>query len=176
MLLRSIISHYNVYCDTLTPFTPDTSNLLKEVFFDEDTTSMNFQAFVPVVPSGYPLHFYIVKAVDLEGRESDDSNLAWTVITGDQDIDIPTNFSLAQNYPNPFNPVTEINYSLAEDCLVKLDIFNIVGQKISTLVNKRQDAGVYSIRWNARNTASGIYFYRITAGTYYNTKKMVLLR
>jgi hypothetical protein len=95
--------------------------------------------------------------------------------------DVPAAFSLAQNHPNPFNPNTRIMYNLASDCHVKLDIYNVVGQKVTTLVDEHQRAGSRTVEWNGRdasgaNVASGIYFYRITAGSFVDIKKMVLLR
>jgi hypothetical protein len=95
--------------------------------------------------------------------------------------DVPAAFSLAQNHPNPFNPNTRIMYNLAADCHVTLDIYNVLGQKVSTLVDEYQKAGSKTVEWNGRdasgvNVASGIYFYKITAGSFVDIKKMVLLR
>lgn len=88
----------------------------------------------------------------------------------------PAVCSLSQNYPNPFNPVTQINYALSEDCWVKLEIFNVLGQRVEILVDARQKAGYKTVRWNAGSLASGIYFYRLVAGDFVQTRKMVLLR
>ena len=88
---------------------------------------------------------------------------------------VATEFSLAQNYPNPFNPSTTINYSLPKPANVSLKIFNSLGQEISFLVNEQKEAGFYQATWNA-NVPSGIYFYRLQAGEYVETKKMILLR
>ena len=88
---------------------------------------------------------------------------------------LPTSFNLAQNYPNPFNPTTEIAYNLPMDCRVKLEVYNLLGQRVTTLVDQPQKAGYHQVRWKAK-VASGVYFYRIWAGDYMATKKMVLLR
>jgi hypothetical protein len=93
----------------------------------------------------------------------------------------PDAFGLFQNHPNPFNPETEISYDLPHDAYVILTIFNIVGQKVKTLVDEFQDAGHKSIDWdgkdgNGSEVSSGIYFYRIQAGEYSQTKRMVLLK
>lgn len=93
----------------------------------------------------------------------------------------PTEFSLAQNYPNPFNPETTIRYRLTQQEGVTLEIFNLLGQKIRTLVNEVVDAGEHSIRWDGRDaagypTASGVYLYRLQAGEYTATRKMMLIR
>ena len=84
-------------------------------------------------------------------------------------------YSLEQNYPNPFNPETKITYSILEPVHVRLTIYNILGQKIATLIDKHQNTGKYHVTWNAENLNSGVYFYRLEAGSYSDTKKMMLL-
>ena len=89
---------------------------------------------------------------------------------------IPRKFHLRQNYPNPFNPSTVINYQLAADELVTLNVYDILGRKIETLVNKRERAGNYSVKFNGSTLQSGVYFYRLQAGAYSATKKLMLLK
>ncbi len=89
---------------------------------------------------------------------------------------LPKSFELSQNYPNPFNPVTQIRYSLPVDCKVKLEIYNILGQKVETLVNRRQKVGYKAVKWDADSFSSGIYFYRIEAGNFTKARKMILLK
>ena len=94
---------------------------------------------------------------------------------------VPLGFSLQQNYPNPFNPKTHITYQLSEACQVRLDVYNPVGQKVRTLVNQIQDTGIHTVVWDGRDdrglpVASGVYLYRIEAGNFSRTRKMVLLR
>ena len=89
---------------------------------------------------------------------------------------MPTKFELSQNYPNPFNPSTTINYSLPFASTVKLEVFNILGEKVASLVNSFQQPGNYQVLWNAENCASGIYFYRISTKALVQTKKMMLLK
>ena len=88
----------------------------------------------------------------------------------------PHEFSLTQNYPNPFNPTTTIKYQIPQSAFVNLSVFNILGEKIVTLINKVQTAGEYKIDFNASSLPSGVYLYRIQAEQYSETKKMVLLR
>jgi hypothetical protein len=88
----------------------------------------------------------------------------------------PANFALFQNYPNPFNPSTTIKYDLPKDSRVTLKLFNILGQEVATLVNGEENAGYKSIEWNASGFASGVYFYRIQAGDYTATRKLLLLK
>ena len=89
---------------------------------------------------------------------------------------IPTSFALEQNYPNPFNPTTIINYALPEQAFVRLTIYNTLGQQVATLVNEMQDAGNKIVEFDANNFPSGMYFYKITAGTFNDIKKMILLK
>jgi len=89
---------------------------------------------------------------------------------------IPKDYFLNQNYPNPFNPVTHIQYGLKKAAQVRINLYNVSGQKIGVLVDKRQEAGYYSVDFNAGNFANGIYFYTITANDFRETKKMVLVR
>ena len=94
--------------------------------------------------------------------------------------DIPLDYSLYENYPNPFNPLTTISYSLKEARHTRLDIFNMLGQRLRTLVNKEQAAGFHTVQWNGRNShgeqvSSGVYFYRLQSGDFSQVKRMTLL-
>ena len=89
---------------------------------------------------------------------------------------IPTSFNLKQNFPNPFNPTTKIVYSIPKSSDVSLKVFNVLGQEVATLVNQQQNAGFYSVNFDAGSLASGIYIYRIQAGSFVSTKKMTLLK
>jgi hypothetical protein len=88
----------------------------------------------------------------------------------------PENFKLYQNYPNPFNPSTKIKYSIPKSSQVQIKIFDILGNEIETLVNEEKSAGTYEITWNATNLTSGIYLYQLQAGSFIDTKKMILLK
>jgi len=81
-----------------------------------------------------------------------------------------------QNYPNPFNPSTQIKYSIPKDGQVTLKVYNMLGQEVATLVNQQQQAGNYTVNFNASRLASGIYMYRIQSGSFSLTKKMTLLK
>jgi len=88
----------------------------------------------------------------------------------------PRGYSLSQNYPNPFNPTTTISYQLPAINSVDLSIFNVLGQKVATLVSTKQSAGAYNVEWEANSYASGIYYYQLVAGDYKEVKKMILLK
>jgi flagellar hook assembly protein FlgD len=85
-------------------------------------------------------------------------------------------YSLRSNYPNPFNPSTAISYSLEKAGDVKLKIYDVLGREVATLVNGKNDAGDHTVIWNARSVPSGVYFYKITAESYIQTKKMILMK
>jgi hypothetical protein len=85
-------------------------------------------------------------------------------------------FSLAQNYPNPFNPTAKIKYKIPELSIVTLKVYDVLGNEIETLVNEEKPTGTYQITWFAEHLPSGIYFYRLQAGSYTLTKKMVLMK
>ena len=91
-------------------------------------------------------------------------------------VETPLTFSLFQNYPNPFNPSTEIKFSIPQSNQVTLEIFNLLGQKVATLVNRQLAAGNYTERFDASMLSSGIYFYSLKAGSFFVTKKMMLLK
>jgi len=94
----------------------------------------------------------------------------------DDDNLTPFTFELSQNYPNPFNPATAISFSLPEACDVRLEIYNITGQKVATLIAGRRQAGHHTIEWDGSSFASGVYLYRLEAGNFAETKKMLLLK
>ena len=88
----------------------------------------------------------------------------------------PKEYALFQNYPNPFNPITKIKYSIPQSSNVVIKVFDVLGSEIETLVNEEILASTYEVNWNAANLPSGVYFYRLQAGSFVDTKKMILLR
>jgi len=91
-------------------------------------------------------------------------------------VNIPLKYSLEQNYPNPFNPATKIEYSVAEDGIVKLTVYNTLGQKVADLVNNEVKAGNYEVNFDASKLSSGVYYYKIEMNGFVSVKKMMLLR
>ncbi|MEJ2493903.1 MAG: T9SS type A sorting domain-containing protein [Ignavibacteriaceae bacterium] len=89
---------------------------------------------------------------------------------------LPDGFALSQNYPNPFNPTTNINFDIGKPSNVKLIIYNILGERITTLVNEFLNTGNYTVRFDGRSLASGVYFYSLETGDYKFYKKMMLLK
>jgi len=99
-----------------------------------------------------------------------------TIWAGNIGTTLPSSFSLSQNYPNPFNPTTSIKYNVASSKHIKLVVYNILGKEIATLVNEKQSPGTYEVNWDASAFPSGVYFYKLTAGDYTETKKALLIK
>lgn len=99
-----------------------------------------------------------------------------TAIDAPPTNDLPHEFSLSQNYPNPFNPTTVISYQLSAGSDVTLKVYDVLGREVATLVNQKQSAGKYSVTFDGSKLASGVYFYRLVAGSYIAVKKLVLLK
>lgn len=98
------------------------------------------------------------------------------ILVKDNVIDaIPGKFELYQNYPNPFNPVTNIRFGLPKASHVKLDVFNVLGQRVAILVDSQMEPGFQVIKFDASNLASGFYIYRFQAGDFIKYKKMILI-
>jgi len=88
----------------------------------------------------------------------------------------PKNYRIASIYPNPFNPITHINYELPEYTNVHIVIFDLTGKKVQSLISELQAPGYHSVKWNAENYASGIYFIKMVSGGYVNTQKLMLIK
>ena len=104
-----------------------------------------------------------------------------TKVESQENAEIPTTFALKQNYPNPFNPTTQIRFEMPSSQLVKLSVFNVLGQKVKTLVNKQLSAGKYSFEWDGTNesgnlVSSGVYFYRFETPAFTQVHKMMYIR
>jgi hypothetical protein len=143
---------------------------------------VEFQAFVPEARAVYN----VAEAISYEADRSvgtirEPLILSTEGVAFEVTENVPAAFSLSQNYPNPFNPMTTIEYSLPEQSHVMLEIFNILGQRVSTLVSVSQPAGRHRIVWDGKDdqgkdVASGIYFYRLEAGEFTDSKRMVILK
>jgi probable HAF family extracellular repeat protein len=106
-----------------------------------------------------------------------------TSIEDELNVNVPEEFTLLQNYPNPFNPSTKIKYTIpnvslsgVEGSRVKLRVYDVLGNEVATLVNESKPAGTHEVEFNASNLSSGVYFYKIQAGNYFETKKMLLIK
>ncbi|MGQ9798544.1 MAG: T9SS type A sorting domain-containing protein, partial [Ignavibacterium sp.] len=114
-------------------------------------------------------YLYRLKQVDFNGT-FEYSNII------EVDVVSPAKFELAQNYPNPFNPNTSISFTIPQSGNVKLSVYNLLGQEITTLVNEYKEAGTHNIQFNAANLNSGVYLYKLESNGLTLTKKMTLLK
>ena len=105
-----------------------------------------------------------------------DTSLRGIILAVTDEYGLPLRYSLAQNYPNPFNPVTTIHYQLPQASYATLNIYNILGQLVATLVDGFEQAGYKSVKWNAENVPSGVYFCRFQTLNFSETKKLLLVK
>jgi len=138
-------------------------------FVNGNGTSTASHEYSYVDTKGSGKTFYRLCQVDFDGT----SKYSKVVEVGEL---APASFELSQNFPNPFNPVTNIKYSVASAQQVTLKVFNVLGKEVATLVNEKKEVGTYSIDFSALNLASGTYIYRLQAGAFVQTKKMVVLK
>ncbi|NWG28168.1 MAG: T9SS type A sorting domain-containing protein [Ignavibacteriaceae bacterium] len=122
------------------------------------------------ISSGKGKVYYRLRQIDFDGTE----NLS-DVIEVDYSM-IPKVFNLSQNYPNPFNPMTTIRFDIPKEVKVTLKMYDMLGAEVETLIDEVMEPGYYKYEWNASKFASGVYFYRITAGNFVSAKKLILLR
>ena len=125
---------------------------------------------------------YKIAAYDYSGNFSGYSEpVLISMLSSEDKTLVPSEFTLHQNYPNPFNPTTQINYELPINDFVSIDIYDLMGHRIKSLISSNQDAGYKSVHWNATNdlgqsVSAGMYIYTIQAGEFRQTRKMVLLK
>jgi len=119
------------------------------------------------IPDGN--YFYRLKQIDFNGQ----FNFSYEV---EVEVNSPAVYALEQNYPNPFNPSTTINYSIAEAGIVKLAVYNLLGQEVALIVNEFKEAGGHTITFDASQLTSGAYFYTIETPQFKQTRKMLLAK
>ena len=134
---------------------------LKAVILDKGSSPLNFTSFT--VNNGTPLAYTF--------------NGSLTAITDVINYKpVVKDYELSQNYPNPFNPTTQIQFSIPKESKVVLKVYNLLGQEVATLVNQQLASGTYTYQFDASKLSSGVYLYKISAGNYFFTKKMTLLK
>jgi len=161
------------YCDIENYLWPDEGNISADpMFANPDYYDFHLLYGSPCIDAGDPSSPY-----DPDGTVCDIGAFYYDQTTGiDDDCITPIKFILSQNYPNPFNASTKISYSLSEQSEMTVEIYDILGRKVEAIDEGEQTSGEHQLVWNAKDHPSGIYFYRIKAGDYTDTKKMVLLR
>ena len=132
-----------------------------------------------VIPSGenrvieVPGRFDVITARVSDGEYR---SLVASLASGAASGDVPDEFRLSQNWPNPFNPSTEIRFTLPTGCHARIDVFNVMGQKVATVVDDDFSAGEHVCFWDGTEHSSGVYFYRLTTPQFVQTRKMMLLK
>jgi len=165
-------SHYLIYKGAIQNFTPSQYTLLA----NETNNFYNDEAIVD-----YRV-YYKIAAVDNSGNVSDYSDESSILVGINDENTTITEYALEQNYPNPFNPSTVLNYSIADNSLVRIQIYNLLGQMVAELINSEQISGNYSVTWNASGLSSGIYFARFSAtsvngtATFSDFQKLILMK
>jgi hypothetical protein len=143
---------------------PPADSTLIEVFAHVDEDSMPMQEAYLVIESSDPDESPIVILASIEP------------CTDVPEVPLPTEFALAQSVPNPFSDLTEIQYDLPNECDVRLEVYDVTGRRVALLCDRRESAGRKSVRWTGNGLANGVYFYRLTAGEFEKTRRLILLR
>ncbi|MDP4196110.1 MAG: T9SS type A sorting domain-containing protein, partial [Bacteroidota bacterium] len=128
-----------------------------------------------------PSEFCLVRVTDLSNTQNTDITKSYFAITNVDAVErvdnsVPTDYALLQNHPNPFNPTTMIRFRIPVSAFVVLKVYDLMGKEVCTLVNEEKSAGTYDVNFNASSLANGIYLYKIQAGSYVATKKLLLLK
>ena len=133
-----------------------------------NSNSPKTYSFADINPAGGSKFSYRLKQIDNDGtyEYSDIVEVEF----------VPTEFALYQNYPNPFNPSTKIKYSIPQESIVTIKVFDILGEEVATLLNEKQEAGTYDVDFDGRNLGSGIYLYKMEAETFSQIKKMLIIK
>jgi hypothetical protein len=147
------------------------------IFNIEESTSSSSVIDTTVFLGGHYYYYVTTVLSQWESNPSDTVDALVEAITWLTEEDrIPATYNLRQNFPNPFNPSTLISYQLAEFSKVELSIYNVLGEKVATLVFGNQPAGHYQIEWDATRFSSGVYFYHLKANNFSQVLKMILVR
>jgi fibronectin type 3 domain-containing protein len=166
--------YYALYRSTNSGFTPDETSLYAT------TTDLSY---LDNDVAGSSTYYYRLSAVDFNGNEGEATpELAVSVTSiANAGSNVPTVFSLDQNYPNPFNPTTTIRFGLPQAASVKIVIYNVLGEPVRTLTENAYAAGYHHVVWDGRNdrgqiVSAGMYLYRIDAGSFVKTNKMLMIK
>jgi hypothetical protein len=133
-----------------------------------NSNSPKSYTFIDKSATGGSKFKYRLKQIDTDGEYKYSESVELEII--------PEKFAVYQNYPNPFNPSTTLKYSITDQSKVILKVYDILGKEIETLINEEKPTGTYELNWNAANLPSGVYFYQLKAGSFVETKKMILMK
>jgi hypothetical protein len=125
------------------------------------------------------LYIWHIRASNGLGRSLWSSTFGFRTVTSVEvatEETLPLSYGLSQNYPNPFNPTTSLRFSIPASGLVVIKVYDMLGREVTTLVNEEMQIGTYTVSWNATQVASGVYYCRMVAGSFIETRRMLLLR
>ena len=160
-----IIGNFGLTAQNITTSFPNTGTWYD--FFSHTSVNVTSASMSYALQPG---EFHVLTSVQLPSPD------LMTGIDGTTENKLPVSYALEQNYPNPFNPSTVISYQLPKSSFVTLKVYNVLGKEVATLVSESKDAGAYKVMFNASSLPSGIYFYKLEAGTYTQTRKLMLLK
>ena len=160
---------FKIYRNSNSGFVPSESNLLVTLSNQHSSFTDNF-----VEPNQN--YFYMIEAIDDGGNSGWTSELSTSITGIEPETGTPTEFALEQNYPNPFNPSTIVSFSVPQSSYVTLKVYDILGNEITTLVDETKEAGRYDINFDASSLSTGVYLYKINAGSFTSIKKMLLMK
>ena len=157
-------------------FSPDGGITWEEIKLDIDIPERSYRWVVPqlTIDEGR-IRIYMDNVGGGYTGTSENFSIRGVVTVEDEEA-FSRSFNLYPNYPNPFNPSTTISFTLSKSSHISLLIYDIHGREVESLIEGIQPAGSHSIEWNASNLASGVYFYRLTAGEFIQTRKMILIK
>ncbi len=186
---NNISTVYNISVDAWGTMKLPSGNSYEALRLREESTTTTYFAGIPLFSSTTVDYLFLSKTGESFSVSTESANppasgevsgtVGWSensITSIEKTDELPNEFSLHQNYPNPFNPSTTIKFSVPESGLVRLDVYNMIGELVTTLINKKMDAGFQSIQFNASNLASGIYLYRLSTKSFSKVKKMMLLK
>ncbi len=144
----------------------------QKIGFVNGNGNINFQQNYSFVDRSVStgVYYYRLKQIDFNG------SYKYYFLNNEVQIGVPNKYNLSQNFPNPFNPSTVINYDLPKAADVQLELYDITGKTVMRVVNEKQDAGYYSVKLNASQLSSGVYFYSLRTNDFLNTKRMLLVK
>ncbi|MBI1932846.1 MAG: T9SS type A sorting domain-containing protein [Ignavibacteriales bacterium] len=167
--LEGDVEKYQIYRSMVSNFDPDT--------MDTFTYSTTDTFYVDVNVDIDKHYYYKISAVDIHENNSEFSSEVNLLITDIVNNNVlPTKFELSQNYPNPFNPVTKISYQIPQSTKLKIVVYDMLGNEVKILENGYKEAGYYNLEFDGSKYSSGIYFYKMIAGSFVETKKFVLIK
>ena len=158
-------------------FSSDGGKNWEEIELDLPVTQFSYQWIVPdLITDEGKIKIYMDNVGGDYLAVSENFSISGTMVSAKNEEAVPLSFTLYPNYPNPFNPTTTIRYTLSKTDFVSLVIYDIRGEEVERLIEGEQPEGTRTVRWNASRMASGVYFYRLTAGDFVQTRKMILIR